>query len=1750
MSPKRQLSKIQKQPLKSIKRLINQYISAIKKTIVWLLRNLFVAKKRRGSANAGFVLPTVVMVSLVVVLLTTAILLRSFERSKNASNVRVNETVLKAAAPALDRAKAKLDKLFQDPRLPRSTPSDFSLNQVITDNINEFTFGDETQLKLLKDVNADNTIQEEDTLQSAWKYPIDTDNDGKFDSFTLYGIYFRTPSSTRARSPLEARAQPMDEGLSGGRCTSNVATSADLVGSQGWYKVGGRLKRSIFVYTTNVPITNLTGLDNNKYETFTGNKGFVSLEYQQDRERVPLSNNAVIYDNDLEITPGGGIRINGRVFTNGNLLTRNTVNFYQVSSPYSCYYTEENSKIIVAGNVVNTRISETASGTSNVVVDFYKDAKPYSPLTTSSPKTADNINNTNKTVPSAVYGNQAGFNDAAYAQRINRLVAAASSIATTSLPQEVQNGITSAQQADPTLSESDAKTQQLTIYFKKRTRRVPYAEVPVGGNALVKTGTGAYDYATNSPLQGSGEALRPRDVWVFPFNPTDGTTATGGYAEIGVYAQATAKKMNLPATDPAVLRSLTTRQEQRIGDRVLVGNNLPQSWYDSASNKFVSSEKGQNISGREWDNNTTTRQRFSQANLLDDLGVTERDGFWEKSAAQRPTGPLDVVGGLRVVTGAGIYLPNDYNKTTKTFTNTIKTVWSDSMPVGVTSKSQGLPDDNTPYLQMRATAVYHYQDSSYNPNTPATYQTPIACVASYFDPTDSNTAKNRTTDFAGNTLTSLTGISTVDPDSPANTANKSLNGIVYSAASLAATDYTTVLNYQAELKYPNGRWVNQPLKDALANTGNLTLSQQSAIDSAMCALKILDGSIGAPTNSAVPHGAIRERTLLDARQIKAIDKPYSSSATKYDLDIEFRQPLEIRTTVLDLDLLRKKSKTGGEFLFPNSGIIYATRDDALADASNASDPNSATSADIDLSTKDFKLDPTRRPSGIMLTNGSDLSRNSTYKAEEKGLILATNLPVYIRGNFNQHTQQEFLENLDSTWSNFYDRGSTTASALNPNFACRKSQFSSCGTGETWRPATVLADAITVLSGNFQLGWRNEGDYNLNDNYGNYPVGYDFNGDGKIQAITAVTLDETAVKFDVNGNGNMTDASVSQLDETVLKADINGNGNMTDAAVNINESNITATVAARLNGFWDNNFVTSRDFIDSQYSGTTSGRIDSSYFNNFVTPVQRRVTYSEYVMEMCRKPIVTACKPGDWVVGYDINNDGDIEDLAGYDLNDDGDLDDSEIDLNKDFNGDGIKSATFKERNLTDSNINNSTVGYDRNNNGNLNDSEVDLNIDLDGDGNKTASVKEADIKAKQLLVEKDLKAKALITQSDSNDTNAYSADPVSPNTRLTRFGGGTTAQAAMLTEERNYPRRIAFLRDGSNSLRLFSGNPVPIGISSNGKVNYYPSSTQNIDSKTYSAFSTTDSAKRPRTRNNALWFRTVNSGVNTYDPKYPLSIFNIPTGTQQPLLVPVLQIQFPFQGPTDTTTATPVGVLREGKNGDEIIKISTNNWFQNATETETNLVFAQGDTPSRPPTPGATSGSFIDTGELGGGLENFVRYLERWVAVDKDNLISNKASGSFIQFKRSSYATAPWQSLIDNFVSDDVGYSSSGTIFGYPQGYRVNSNNVSSQNRGRSPFYITPNRAWGFDVALLTQLPDLFSQRFTAPAVSPPNEFYREVPRDDNWVKSLLCAAQVDSTGGYEEADSKYNVAAVAATGTPAINYKYAVSSDQRPSCP
>ena len=201
-----------------------------------------------------------------------------------------------------------------------------------------------------------------------------------------------------------------------------------------------------------------------------------------------------------------------------------------------------------------------------------------------------------------------------------------------------------------------------------------------------------------------------------------------------------------------------------------------------------------------------------------------RDGFWEKSATEQPRTALDGIGGLRVITSAGVYdrtnsfLPpptwihhagstrrvlhsigvgfdsgNTYDDPeTAVAEEQYRVVSPDSMPMSplgpgsqvwnnntlgddpgawaswvpawsiANDISATLPPAETSFnfvdeslnptnrkfakgdLRMRATAVYQYSNG-YDPEALAekpTNSSPLACVSSYYDPSNASTARN------------------------------------------------------------------------------------------------------------------------------------------------------------------------------------------------------------------------------------------------------------------------------------------------------------------------------------------------------------------------------------------------------------------------------------------------------------------------------------------------------------------------------------------------------------------------------------------------------------------------------------------------------------------------------------------------------------------------------------------------------------------------------------------------------------------------------------------------------------------------------------------------------------------------------------------------------------------------------------------------------------------------------------------------
>jgi len=1788
--------------------------------------------------QGGFVLPTVTMVILVVVLTSATLVLRSMDRAKNASNFRVSQVALNAAAPALDRAKAKIDNLFADPSLPRGTPSDSALSGVFEGK--KYTLEDEVRLEVAFNIDGKEALdKEKEAVQTAWRFPVDTDNNGKFDSFTLYGVYYQSPTSTdnRARAPFEARTRPqvLNATKNNPACPDSEGTSAGLVGSAGWYNQDGVLKKAFFTYVTNVPITNvneaglLQGYDAapyntvGNYENFKGNQGFTALEYQQDRARIPLGNNAIVTEDDLDFTSGTNFRLSGRIVTNSNFIVSEGDNvelhFYQVSSPNSCFYEEDNAKIVVAGNVGMGLIHNNGNNTRDVDVDLFRGVG----------KDVGNakINTVNRSANNP--SSDLAFNTKAYEERIAKLVQLTLTNQTVAQdPADVRKRIEERVSDNPELgSERDRlRTEELEIWFRNRTRKVPakLEEVPFNSSQAVAVGNVGW------PLPGNGtDNLRPPDAWILP---TDANTTL------------TLNKDKLPQSNPE-----TVEDEPLLGDRILVGNNLPALWWNNIAATF-SGDKTENtdgLSGEYWYKSNGTkdpaegaRYRLTRARRLDDVGLVSRDGFWERMSAQVPKEQYEPVGGLRIVTGAGIYLPaeingGNINPESRANRNAAEfIVWPDWMPQppdptsgltyltehpyrkGIVERYQGgnpvYIDDEAatgadaprrPFLKMRASAVYHYRYEE--------GKRPIACVSSFYDPTDWKTARNR----AG-----LPNVSGEIANGAALTAGNgfSNNGLVYAVddAALGTVAADNRVVYQSKMVYPNGRPVNPLLKKALEKirtnaVDNLTLAERGALDSTWCGIRILDGlgrNNQPRSGFQLADGTIQEVAFLDGRQIKSTERakdstvaadtprvynmqPLSSGqnaartgASQYDLQLEHRLPMEIRATVIDLFKLREEpanpntvpNVTGAilpnpEYMFPVSGIIYATRDDGLEDASNrpgqtaGSDPALALlnnepfmqkPADK-VSASDYWLDPTRRPNGIVITNGKRLNRNddNVFNEAEKGLTLVSNLPVYLQAEktngpndgtlpgFNIHDNEEFMEALQPEWQNFYTR-----STLNPNFACRPGDKRlPCPNGDKWRAANILSDATTLLSDQFRFGFRNGGDYdirnNQTDNLFRDPEISTPNGSGGKSTLDAL-MTATVYPADAQGAGNRNlmqppDNALLLPATNAMKRDyaITALNNYPDLRSLRESIGFLTDNSFAVNGLSSNNpsdtFVTAgRSLQDRNYSAKETGAtrsiasLSSTYFNNFTTPVQRRVSQSmgvalgnlpiEYLMETCLKLPASQCKAEDWYAYQD--GDGNL-----IPASDALDKTMAQIMASNVFAGTTAIAPSAKWQHYP------RRVAFLRKT---ARIEELSVG-DLKPDPNDpTKTVTETDFSLRSSLgfryVKKDgvyfvpEKDDLLLSIDSQNQINKYPLPiaigkvdnldkPVCYHYNAGTFNNDSTNNEFSKSNPALTTGRKIWFTYSDTSQKVFCdqfANIKPLLTSkSRDNVLWYASSQSetdpSINTGNKATYSTSDRPLGIRGNlSNTPAYTTGERQLQHYKEMYGAAIngqtytapadaytANLDLTKSQPPLLPVLQIN----------SVDDVRTPDENPNGGQPYQATA--WLPQVgnypNNIHFNMVLASGDTPVR-------------LQEGGGGISNIPRLLENWTPGAVANMQRTEIKGSLIQLQRSIYATAPFHPLYKN-GTDGVFEEQDLSVFRNRQRYPT--------GNGRFAYYEPSGRQWGFDVGMLSQLPDLFSQQFSLPPTDDPNEYFREVSRTDDWVRTLLCAKQIKPNPNYDSSN-------------------------------
>jgi hypothetical protein len=164
--------------------------------------------------------------------------------------------------------------------------------------------------------------------------------------------------------------------------------------------------------------------------------------------------------------------------------------------------------------------------------------------------------------------------------------------------------------------------------------------------------------------------------------------------------------------------------------------------------------------------------------------------------------------------------------------------------------------------------------------------------------------------------------------------------------------------------------------------------------------------------------------------------------------------------------------------------------------------------------------------------------------------------------------------------------------------------------------------------------------------------------------------------------------------------------------------------------------------------------------------------------------------------------------------------------------------------------------------------------------------------------------------------------------------------------------------------------------------------------------------------------------------------------------------------------------------------------------------------------------------------------LENWEAIPL------KITGGFLQNNRSRFATAPYAATgpIVSSITDVPSFSDIQTIFINPVLPNIRMSNFNLQYQSitpqRIPYFSAPIRLWGYDVALLTQQPDRFAERFATP-IAGANEFFREVSGDDAWIKTLLCALEPDDPTVVNTAtNSTVNVGYKQQFGTKPQNYK------------
>ncbi|MEO0948031.1 MAG: hypothetical protein AAFY11_07790 [Cyanobacteria bacterium J06641_5] len=323
-------------------------------------------QRRQGFATSGFVLPTAALLTVVIFIFVGALLLQTFSRTAEVASDRQSVRVENVAQPAIDRAKAKLEFLFRDPRFPNGIPAERFLLAMLnntdanSDGLVDTDIGGGVQISFEPDpitgadvytlpgenrVNIDN----DPALDNAWVFNSDIDGDGNAETIA-YSITLLNEDPTGAVTTVDeddlsvkaansiTRTGPISvRGFSDSNAALADCPLAALAPARGWTPIGtGRFRKN---FQVNVFIESGD----------PATRSVSAFEFQQDRDITQGNAFGVWFRYDLLIHPGPQFNLNGAIHTDGNLVTfNNSLRFFLVSAPNSCIYTNEANVITLA----------------------------------------------------------------------------------------------------------------------------------------------------------------------------------------------------------------------------------------------------------------------------------------------------------------------------------------------------------------------------------------------------------------------------------------------------------------------------------------------------------------------------------------------------------------------------------------------------------------------------------------------------------------------------------------------------------------------------------------------------------------------------------------------------------------------------------------------------------------------------------------------------------------------------------------------------------------------------------------------------------------------------------------------------------------------------------------------------------------------------------------------------------------------------------------------------------------------------------------------------------------------------------------------------------------------------------------------------------------------------------------------------------------------------------------------------------